>query len=88
MANQIKTRMHSSRMRTVRTVAVCWGVSASVHARVHPPPLWPGPGHPPGLSLDTPPGLSLDTLPHQASAWTPPGQTPPPPVNRQTPVKT
>ena len=41
-----KTRMHPSRMRTVRCSdcrgggCTCPGVSAPVHAGIHPPPLW------------------------------------------------
>ena len=81
------TKMHSSRMRTVRSSSrLLGGVSASVHAGIHTPPLClgldtrpprqtppePGPG-PPGQN---PPGLGLD--PPQAD--TPPGlglETPP-----------
>ena len=40
-------------------VAVCWGVSASVHAGIHPPGL--GLDTPPGVGLDSPPGVGLDT---------------------------
>ena len=42
-----QTRMHSSRMCTVRSSSRLLGVSASVHAGIHTHPL--------GLGLDTPP---------------------------------
>ena len=64
--NCMKTRMHSSRMRTVRSSSrLLGGLSASVHAGIQSPIL--GPGHPPDLGVDTPwadtPGLGLDTSP-------------------------
>ena len=68
-------------------VAVCWGVSASVHVGIHPlTPVWAwsppgcGPGEPPpGLGLETPPDPS--TSPTGCGPGDPPGQTlqlPPP----------
>ena len=69
--------MHSSRMRTVRSSShlLGRGVSALVHAGIHPLGLgldtpmpgpghpMPGPGHPLALGLDTPPDLGLDSPP-------------------------
>ena len=94
--------MHSSRMRTGRSLTVCWavlpgGVSASVHAGIHPPPQeqttpqsrHPGEQTPPGA--DTPP-LGADTPPgqtHPPRSRHPPEQTPPwirHPPPQQTPL--
>ena len=60
-------------MHTARSSShLLGGVSASVHAGIHPQvwawtPPWPDPNLPPGLGLDTPPPVW---------AWTPPSQTP------------
>ena len=93
------TRMHSSRMRTARSRSLLLGrVSASVHAGIHPQRC--GPGDPPGQTPQLPPwvwawrppppGRPLN-LPLWVWAWRPAmhaGIPPPPPVDRQTRVKT
>ena len=64
--NCMKTRMHSSRMRTVRSSSrLLGGVCLSACWDAHPPGPGPGPQPPtpPALGLDTLPGLGLDTSP-------------------------
>ena len=61
-------------------VAVCWGVSASVHAGIHTTP---------GVCLETPPQVWAWRPPSQLWAWRPPRPAthagiPPPPMNRMT----
>ena len=60
------TRMHSSRMRTARSCSCLrgGGLSASVHAGIHP--LWAWVWTSPGVGLDTHP------TPPWVWAWTPP----------------
>ena len=83
----LKTRMHSSRMRTARSSSrlLGEGVSASVHAGIHTRPrVWAWrPSL--GVGLETPPSVSLDPwvwdlrpppsqtpqLPHWVWAWRP-----------------
>ena len=72
MTQTFKTRMHSSRMHTVRSSSrLSRGGSASVHAGIPKPP---GTNHPPRSR--TP----LEQEPPQGAGT--------PPVDRQTPVKT
>ena len=64
-----ETRMHSSRMPTVRSSSRLLGGSASVHAGIHPPTPGPGPPPPrpgPGDSGQTP------QPPRWVWAWRPP----------------
>ena len=60
-------------------VGVCWGLSASVYAEIHPLACsWtprPGPGQPPGVSLDNPPN-QIPKLPPESGPRHPPGLTP------------
>ena len=86
--------MHSSRMRTAAAVGVCWGVSASVYAGIHPlglgldTLLGCGPG-PPGQTppQTSPIGLGLDTptsRPDPPNLPRGPGPRHLPPVDRMT----
>ena len=77
-------------------VVVCWGGSASVHAGI-PPRVWAWRPPPPHVFLKTPLGVGLENPPGQTPqlppwvwAWRPAMHAgiPPPPVDRQTPVKT
>ena len=76
-------------MRTARSSScLLGGVSASVHAGIHPQALvWtppgPGPGHTPWVWAWRPPSQTPEP-PTQVWAWTPT----PPPMDRQTLVKT
>ena len=73
--NVFKIRMHSSRMRTVRSSSrlLGGGMSASVHAGIHTH-TWPGPGHPPGLGLEAP--LARPSNLPLGIAWRPPQPDP------------
>ena len=69
----MKTRMHSSRMRTARISSCLRGMSASVHAGIHP--LGVGlETSCQGVGLETPPGVGLETP--QVWTWRPPQARP------------
>ena len=64
-------------------VTICWGVSASVHAGIHPrawawTPPGHGPGHPTRHGPGNPPGMGLDTPLGRHPPQPGPGQPPPP----------
>ena len=89
------TRMHSRRCVLPAALAVSWGVSASVHAGIHPPgvgletPLGVGLENPPGLGLENPPRCGPGD-PTRCGPGDPPGCGPgdPPGVGLETPLET